>query len=208
MNILAIGAHPDDIEIGCGGTLIKYAKAGHNVFMLILTDGCFGGDPVIRRCEQEKAAKFIGAKKIFWGGFRDTELVENRELILKIDEVISKVKPDIALINYVKDVHQDHRAAAHAGISATRYVKEVLFFEVPTTVHFEPNIFVGIKDILPKKLQLLKMHCSQVNRTKVENLNILESAQSCAIFRGFQGRVKYAEGFCALRVLREIRKKL
>ncbi len=207
MNILAIGAHPDDIEFGCGGTLIKYAQNGHNVFMLILTDGCFGGDPVVRRCEQEKAAKFIGVKKVFWGGFRDTELVESRELILKIDEVVSKVKPDIALLNYIEDIHQDHRAAAQAGISATRYVKEVLFFEVPTTQHFEPDIFVDIKSIILKKLQLLKMHCSQVNRTKVENLSILESVQSCVGFRGFQGRVKYAEGFKALRVLREIRKK-
>ena len=55
-----------------------------------------------------------------------------------------------------------------------------------------------------EKMELLKVHASQVNKTRVENLTILESAESCATFRGFQGRVKYAEGFKALRVLRDI----
>ena len=75
---------------------------------------------------------------------------------------------------------------------------------MPTTQHFEPDIFVDIQDVLDKKLELLKIHASQVDRTKVENLTILESSQSCANFRGYQGRVKYAEGFMALRMVREI----
>jgi LmbE family N-acetylglucosaminyl deacetylase len=141
---------------------------------------------------------------LFWGGFKDTELVDNRDLILKIDEVIKKVKPDTVLINYPDDIHQDHRAAANAGVSATRYIKEVLFYEVPTTRNFEPDIFVDIQDILDDKLELLRLHASQIDKTRVENLTILESASSCATFRGYQGRVKYAEGFKALRILREI----
>jgi hypothetical protein len=59
--------------------------------------------------------------------------------------------------------------------------------------------------VLKKKLRLIGIHASQVNKTRVENLSILESVQSCANFRGYQGRVKYAEGFKALRVLRDIR---
>ncbi len=204
MNILAIGAHPDDIEYGCGGMLLKYSNSGHNVFLLVLTPGDFGGNPDIRMSEQEEAVKFMKVKKLFWGGFRDTELVDNRELIGKIEEVVNQVKPDIVLLNYWDDSHQDHRAVAHAGISATRYIKEVLFYEVPTTQNFEPGIFVDIKYVLKDKLMLLNIHTSQSHRTKVENLTILESAQSCANFRGFQGRVKYAEGFKALRILRDI----
>jgi LmbE family N-acetylglucosaminyl deacetylase len=204
MNILAIGAHPDDIEFGCGGTLLKYGQAGHNISVLVLTEGGFGGDPQIRKKEQTEAANFLGAKDIFWGGFKDTELVDSRELILKIEAVLQQVMPDVVFLNYYDDVHQDHRAASEAGISATRYIKEVLFYEVPTTQHFEPDIFVDIQDELVKKLQLLKIHDSQVEKTRVENLTILESVQSCANFRGFQGRVKYAEGFKALRLLRKI----
>lgn len=204
MNILAIGPHPDDIEIGCGGTLIKYAQKGHHVYMLVLTDGSFGGDPQVRRQEQEAAAAFIGVKQLFWGNYRDTELMGNRELIHVIDKVIAQVNPDTVFLNFWADVHQDHRAAAQAAVSATRYIKEVLFFEVPSTQHFEPDIFVDIQDVLEKKLELLRKHASQVDRTRVENLSILESAQSVANFRGYQGRVRYAEAFKAVRLLREI----
>jgi len=205
MNILAIGAHPDDIEIGCSGTLCKYALASHNVSLFVLTDGSFGGNAEIRRKEQEQSAKIMGVQQLIWGNFRDTELQDNRELIVKIDEIIQKISPDIVFLNYPEDIHQDHRALAQAGVSASRYIKEVLFYEVPTTQHFEPDIFVDIKDVLDTKLELLKIHTSQVDRTRVQNLTILESAQSCANFRGFQGRVKFAEGFKALRLLREIR---
>jgi len=205
MNILAIGPHPDDIEFGCGGSLIKYAQAGNSVYLMILTDGSFGGDPQVRKQEQEASAKFIGAKGLFWGGYRDTELSCSRELIIKIDKLIAEVKPDVVLFNFWADVHQDHRAAAQAAVSATRYTKEVLFYEVPSTQHFEPDIFVDIQDVLDKKLELLGLHSSQVNRTRIENLTIQESARSCANFRGFQGRVKYAEGFKSVRMLRDIK---
>jgi LmbE family N-acetylglucosaminyl deacetylase len=205
MNILAIGPHPDDIEIGCGGTLIKYAQAGHAVSLFVLTDGSYGAEPSVRKQEQEEASKYMGAKGLYWGGYRDTELACSRELIVKIDSVIDQAKPDVVFLNFWADVHQDHRAAAQAAVSATRYIKEVMFYEVPSTQHFEPDIFVDIQDVLDKKLHLLGLHASQVNKTRVENLNILESAQSCANFRGFQGRVKFAEGFKSVRMLREIR---
>jgi len=205
MNILSIGAHPDDIEFGCGGTLIKYAKNKNGVYMFVATEGGFGGDAKIRKMEQMEAAKFIGVKEVFWAGLKDTEVEDNRQLILKIEEIITKINPEIVFLNYPDDVHQDHRALAQAGISASRYVREVLFYEVPTTQRFEPDIFVDIQDVMDDKLKLLQLHTSQVDKTRVKNLTILESAQSCANFRGFQGRVKYAEGFKALRVLREIK---
>ncbi len=204
MNILAIGAHPDDIEFGCGGTLIKYAQKGHNVSMLILTAGEVGGTPEMRMCEQEKAAHFMKVKKIFWGRFKDTEVPRDRSVIMAIEKAIREVKPHMVLFNFLSDIHQDHRALAHAALSATRYIKEVLFYEVPTTQNFEPDVFVDISRVMDKKLKLLKLHCSQVNRTRVENLSILESAKSCAVFRGYQGRVRHAEGFKALRILKEL----
>jgi len=204
MNILAIGAHPDDIEFGCGGALIKYAQKRHNVYLLILTMGGIGGEPGLRKIEQEAAAKFMQAKQVFWGNFQDTELNTNKTVISNIDEAINKTKPQVVFFNFFDDTHQDHRAVAQVSTSATRYVKEVLYYEVPTSQNFQPDIFVDIGDVLEKKLELLKIHASQVDKTKIENLTILESAQSCAIFRGYQGRVKYAEGFKALRILREL----
>jgi len=204
MNILAIGAHPDDIEFGCGGTLLKYAQAGDNVSLLVLTAGGIGASPRVRKQEQENAARFIQAKQLLWGNFQDTKLVVSSQLIATIEDAIKKCEPQIVLFNYLDDIHQDHRTLAQAATSATRYVKEVLYYEVPTSQNFQPEVFVDIKDVLDKKLQLLEIHASQVERTKVENLTILESARSCAIFRGYQGRVKYAEGFKAIRITKEI----
>ncbi|MBU4479646.1 MAG: PIG-L family deacetylase [Candidatus Omnitrophica bacterium] len=204
MDILAIGAHPDDIEIGCGGTLVKYSRKNHNVNLLVLTCGEVGGDPDVRKKEQAASAQAMGAREVFWGDFRDTYLPDDRTLITVIENVINKVKPQVVFINYLYDVHQDHRATAKACLSATRYIKEVLYYEVPTTQNFEPQIFVDIKDVLADKLALLKLHASQVDKTRVEDLSILEIAQSCANFRGFQGRVKYAEGFLPVRILKEI----
>lgn len=204
MNILVIGAHPDDIEIGCGGSLLKYAQAGHNVYLLVLTSGEVGGDPQVRCREQEESAKNIGAKEVFWGNFADTRLMNVRELIDKIEQIIHQVDPQIVFINYLDDVHQDHRALAKACLSATRYIREVLYYEVPTTQNFNPETFVDIGNVFKQKLNLLKLHASQVNRTKVADLSILEIATSMANFRGFQARVKYAEGFSAVRVLKNI----
>ena len=84
MNILAIGPHPDDIEIGCSGTLIKYAQQGHGVFLLIITRGEKGGDSETRYEEQVKAAEIIGARDVFWGGFTDTELLNRGNEIIQL----------------------------------------------------------------------------------------------------------------------------
>jgi len=204
MNILAIGAHPDDIEFGCGGTLMRYAQGGDKVHLLILTAGGIGGRPEKRRSEQEKAARYMKARKVFWGDFYDTEVPRDHSVITLIEDAMKKVRPQLVFFNYLADVHQDHRALAHAALSASRYIREVLYYEVPTTQNFEPDVFVDISSVMQKKLRLLKIHASQMRRTRVKNLSILESAKSCAIFRGYQGRVKYAEGFKALRILRTI----
>jgi len=204
MNILAIGAHPDDVEFGCGGTLLKYADAGHQVFQLIMTSGGVGGDPEQRRKEQEMASNFMKIQKVFWGGFRDTELPLNKESITVIENTINEVQPNVVFFNHIEDTHQDHRVVAQASLSATRHIREVLCYEVPSSRNFQPNIYLDIKDVLAEKMELLRLHSSQTNRTHVQDLTIVESATSCAIFRGYQGRVKYAEGFTPIRILREV----
>lgn len=204
MNILAIGPHPDDIEFGCGGTLLRYGQAGHDLYQMIMTDGCVGGNPATRKREQEKASQMLHMKEIFWAGYHDTELKDGRDPIRKIEEVVNAVHPDVVLVNYPEDSHQDHRATAHAAIAATRNVKEVFFYESPTSMNFNPDIFVDITDILDEKVKLLEIHASQVEKTSIENLKVTEIAKAYAIFRGVQGRVRFAEGFRGLRILRNI----
>ena len=200
MNILAIGAHPDDIEYGCAGTLIKYAERGHHIYLMVLTSGQEGGSSEIRKQEQENAAELMSVQKIFWGGYHDTQLPLNKELIEKIEEVLGEVNPDLILVNYGDDTHQDHRILTQATMSATRYVRNVLFFEVPTTQNFNPQVYVDISDTLERKSQVLNAHASQVMKTNIEDMYIIELAQANATFRGIQGRVKYAEAFAPLRL--------
>ncbi len=202
MKILAIGSHPDDIEFGCGGTLAKLSQQqkDNRINLLIMTYGDKGGKTEIRRQEQNNSAKILRAK-VFWGGFKDTEIPTTRQTIMVIENIIKKTTPDIIFVHHPDDTHQDHRATAYSTTSATRYIKNVLFYEVPTTVNFNPaNVFVDITSSLDKKLQLLKAHKSQVYATRISNLSILEAAQSTAIFRGYQNRTKYAEAFVPLRL--------
>lgn len=199
MNILGVGSHPDDLEFGCGGAFYKLAQAGHKIHLLLITSGEVGGDSRVRRMEQEKSAKILGAK-VYWAGFRDTDIPLTRELIMSIEKCVSQVKPDLVFTHYFEDTHQDHRKVSQATTTATRHVRNVLFYEVPSSMNFTPVVFSDIGLVLAKKLAALKAHRSQVYRTKIPGLSILESARSTAIFRGNQDRAKYAEGFVPLRL--------
>jgi len=200
VKILAVGAHPDDIEFGCGGALIKYAQKGHRVYLMVMTGGGLGGSSAVRTKEQKISGKILGAEKIYWGGYKDTHLVVDVDLIGKLEAVIAAVKPDFIFCNFPDDTHQDHRHLAQAIMSATRYIRNVLFFEGPTTQNFNPQVFVDISDTLDKKVEALQAHHSQVMKTNIEDLSIVEVARSSANFRGIQGRVKFAEAFHSLRL--------
>ena len=199
MNVLAIGSHPDDIEYGCGGSLLRFARKGCNVYLLVATCGEEGGDPETRRREQEESAKLLRAKQVFWGGYPDTRVPLNKELISKIEAVVKKVNPVFIFGHAPHDTHQDHRALSEATVSATRYTKDVLLYEVPTTQDFMPTFFVDIRDTLEDKLNALRAHQSQIDKTRIEDLDILTIAKSNATFRGIQARLKYAEGFLPVR---------
>ncbi len=200
MNILAIGAHPDDIEFGCGGSLIKYADRDHHLFLLIMTEGGLGAPNKVRKAEQLDAKEILGIRRIFWGNYKDTYLEVNKDVINKVENVIAEIKPDFIFCHFPDDTHQDHRHLAQAVISATRYVRNVLFYEGPTTQNLDPQIFIDISDTLDRKTKALEAHRSQIEKTNIENLTIIELARSTANFRGTQGRVKFAEAFRALRL--------
>ncbi len=205
MRILAIGSHPDDIEFGCGGTLIKYTRGGHDLFLMVLTAGGGGGDASLRRREQEAAAAVLGAKEVFWGEYRDTEIPVNQDLIQKIEDVVRGVAPDFIFVHSEEDTHQDHRHLAACTISATRYTRNVLFYEGPTTNTFTPSVFVDIESALEEKVRALQAHASQVLKTNIEGLSIVDLCRASAHFRGIQGRVRCAEGFVPLRLFINVR---
>src|SRR3989441_12963928 len=146
----------------------------------------------------------MGARQVFWGNYKATEVPYNRELIVRIESVIRDVRPAMIFVNYPDDTHQDHRNLAQGAVSATRYVPNFLFFEVPSTQNFTPNCYTNIEKGLDKKLACLEAHRSQVAKTNIEDLTILELAVACANFRAIQAPVKYAEAFQSVRLLLDI----
>ncbi|MEI8173863.1 MAG: PIG-L deacetylase family protein [Deltaproteobacteria bacterium] len=201
MKILAIGAHPDDIEVGCAGTLLKYAKQGHEIYVLIMTEGHKGGESSVRKEEQLRSVEILKPREVIWGRYKDTELSPNmNQIIYDIEEVLKKIKPDFTFVNFGEDTHQDHRALSKATVTASRYIRNVLFYEGPTTHDFSPTVFVDIKETVDDKISMLLAHHSQVMKTNIEGLSIVDIVRSTAVFRGIQGRVQFAEGFIPLRL--------
>jgi LmbE family N-acetylglucosaminyl deacetylase len=200
MNILAIGSHPDDIEFGCGGTIQKLTELGHRVFLLVMTEGSFGGTPSIRKREQVLSAGKLKAVDLFWGGHNDTKVPQSQQAIQGIERIVTKVNPTFVFVHYGRDTHQDHRHTNENTVVATRNVPNVLFYEGPTTIEFAPNVFVDISNNITGKSASLSCHASQVNKTNVRRQSILDIARATAMFRGTQCRTTYAEAFMSLRM--------
>ena len=198
MNILAIGAHPDDIEIGCGGFLLKSTAIGHEVHILIITYGEASGDPHQREIEAKKAVEFIGARGLYFGNKRDTALVPDGTLISVIEEIIEKVKPHLILTHSTSDEHHDHRAVGFATIEAARYYPNILAYENPLTKEFRPEVFVDISDTIKRKVKLLSVYKTQENKAYLKR----NAIYGLASYRAFQSRlkgIKFAEAFQVIK---------
>jgi len=198
--ILALAPHPDDLEIGCGGTLAKHVTRGDEVHIYVATAGEVGGAAKTRRAEQIASAKILGITEIHWGNFEDTHLpVSSQALMAELESIVQKLNPNTVYVNHLDDTHQDHREMAQVARSVTRYVPNVLCYETPSTIGFEPTVYMDTSDTLNLKLQALEAHQSQVERTHVR-LNIIEIAMATAHFRGVQGKMSCAEAFVPIRM--------
>lgn len=197
MQVLAVGAHPDDVELGCGATLLRHVARGDGVTILVMTAGQRGRvDGMSRQVEQEDAAARLGVD-LRWGGFPDGSIPDGPEAIAVIDDAIAATGAEVLYIHARHDTHQDHRATATASMAAGRRLPTVLQFETPSTLNFEPTIYVDVAETLDAKLAALRSHLSQVLR---EGPVDLEAIEAQARFRGSQGRIRYAEGFEAARL--------
>jgi LmbE family N-acetylglucosaminyl deacetylase len=192
LRVLAIGAHPDDIELGCGGTLLAHRARGHRVSMLVMSRGESGPQDLTSRVsEQEDAAKIIGAD-LFWGDFEDAAIPGTRDAVDMIQATMADVRPDVIYTHTPNDSHQDHRAIALASLGAARRSCRVLQYEAPSSLGFTPTLYVDIRDELEGKLDALRAHTSQVLRNGLVDLEAIEAQ---ARYRGFQARVRLAEAF-------------
>lgn len=198
MKILALGAHPDDIEIACGGSLAKLCDEGHTIVGLIVSGGECGGNSSFRRREAMKGAEFLGINRVEIMDFPDTRL-DNfvLEISQQIEIVVNELKPDIVFTHSIHDIHQDHRAVHYATMRACRNLGTILCYESPSiTQYFQPNVFVNIEQYVDIKIESIREHEDQNKKSYVQP----EQVYGKAIFRGIQAKLKQAEGFEAIRI--------
>jgi two-component system, NtrC family, response regulator HydG len=160
--VLAIGAHPDDIEIGAAGTLLAHRAAGDTIAMLTLSRGTRGSEEDRRIRESQKAAEVIGAR-LFLKDLDDTRIPESDPTIGIMEEVIAEVQPTIIYTHSVNDVHQDHRNTHRATMMASARVGQVYCYQSPSaTIDFRPAHFVAIDQHIGLKLRAIGIFGSQI----------------------------------------------
>jgi LmbE family N-acetylglucosaminyl deacetylase len=192
MNVLAIGAHPDDIELGCGAALLAHRRRGDRVHLLVMTAGGRGPqDDRSRVEEQEDAAALLGAG-LLWGTFEAGAVPDGRESVDLIQRAVVVTGADVVYSHVPRDTHQDHRATGSATLAACRRVSRVLLYEAPTTVGFQPSVYVDVRGLVEAKLDLLRAHVSQVLKNGLVDLEAIEAQ---ARYRGFHARLRWAEAF-------------
>ncbi len=209
LKIIAIGAHPDDIELACGGTLADSIKKGHDVTMVIVTGNSsvdhYGNS--IRtdfeaKSEQLNASEKLGVTKIEVLGFDDMDVPYSKELVSSLDKIINDVQPNIIFTHFVFDTHQDHIRTAKATLSAARKQNTILLYEPINPsgrgyIPFRAQVYFDITSTIENKINSLKEHKSQYQ--KYGN-NWLEGVRARAKFRGFEMGVDYAECFELVRM--------
>lgn len=217
MRILAVGAHPDDLEILCAGTLARYTQQGNKVIMCHVTNGDKGHYEVpphelapIRQREAENAAEVIGADIIDLG-LPDAGLAVDIPTRMVVVDVIREAAPDIIITHSPDDYAPDHVAASRLVFDASyictapsvktvrkahSIVTPIFYMDTLAGMNFIPEEYVDITDTIETKKSMLSMHKSQLDWLEEHGgLDIMDFVETTARFRGLQAGVRYAEAF-------------
>jgi bacillithiol biosynthesis deacetylase BshB1 len=184
VDLLAIAAHRDDVELTCGGTLAKAARAGHRVGIIDLTQGEMGtrGDAKTRAAEAERAAKTLGVALRLNAGMRDAHLENNEASRKSLVELIRRLKPRVVILPFPVGRHPDHRIASELGRDAcylaglAKYAPEaggeahrpykLLFALAYREDPVKPTFVVDISDVFETKMQAIRCYGSQFDGAK------------------------------------------
>jgi len=223
-NVLVVVAHPDDEVLGCGGTIARLAKAGHDIYTLILGEGVTARDNTRNRNKRQQeitdlksearaANKLLGVREVFFADFPDNrfDTVALLDVIKCVEKIKHETKAQIIFTHHAHDLNVDHQVAYKAVVTATRPlpgepVKEVYSFEVPSSTEysfplkFSPNVFFDISKTLALKQKALEKY-----KTEIRPFPHPRSVKGIAIHAaawGLKTGVAYAEPFETVRVLR------
>lgn len=226
MNILAIAAHPDDVEEMVYGTLMKYRQRGDNIYIALATSGNIGSNhsasraeiAATREGEQLDAAKALDAKVKFMR-FDDEDLIDTVESRRAFLNAIRWANPDVIFTHSPLDTSPDHNMCARLVIANLLIIgaklveteeapmnmdekKPSLFFwDIPGGFKFEPEAYVDISDVIEPKIAAIAAHKSQLDWMEgYLNHDYLESMRVQSRFRGYQYGCMYAEGFVGYQI--------
>ena len=212
-NVLAIGAHPDDVEFGCFGTLIKHIRNKDKVIICLMFNSTvkdsFSGEYTRKMensiIEAQDASYYIGAELIRLN-YQDTQIPFNNKTIGDLEKIIVENKINTIYTHWGGDTHQDHINTLNSTLAASRMVNNVFCYEqvpLPRVCMNYPvaNYYINITDTLKDKIQACKFHKSQINKYKSIGIDILDNLKTLAKFRGNQSQIKYAEAFNILKMV-------
>jgi N-acetylglucosamine malate deacetylase 1 len=194
MRVLAFGAHPDDLEIGMGGTIARHAAIGDHVHMVVTT---IPNHREVRREEAERAAAVLGADLTVLD-IPLEDMSHSRALVRKFDLLLESMVPDVIYTHWNMDSHQDHNAVALATITASRHnTCALLMYEqtIPGGIvpwAFRAQSYVDITSYMPMKMESIAMHKSQV---RANGDLWVQGVKGRAMYRGYQINAEYAEAF-------------
>ena len=176
LDILAFGAHPDDVELFAGGTMAKMAALGYATGIIDMSRGELGtrGTPAVRRREAEKAAKILGVKMRSTLGLADGDVPVTRQARMKVIRALRQYRPQIVLTHHWDDRHPDHvntsrlvaEAVHHSGLAKIRTGQEryrpptLLFFKIPANV--PPSFVVDVSDFAGQRSAAIQAYQSQL----------------------------------------------
>lgn len=220
MTVLGIGAHPDDLEILCGGTLARLADEGHEVHLCVLTDGSLGSpDPAPEQTAAQRYAEAAAATAVIggvlhWVGEPDGFLCTGPPQRRAVVEVIRRAQPDLMIIHSAQDYHPDHRAASQLAVdarllstasalplaaAALTTPPQIWFMDTLGSAEFLPETWVDTTAVADRKAEMIACHRSQNDLMRAEaGFDYVDLARRQGSARGLQCGTEFAEAFRAL----------
>jgi LmbE family N-acetylglucosaminyl deacetylase len=207
MKVVAIGAHPDDMEFGAGGTLAKHLYSGDEVHGVLCTLGGVSGDAIERKEESYKAASILGMDNFTVIDYPIGQLNKpSLNFTIEMVKILSQIKPDRIYTHTSFDYHQVHYSVNKAVTQAAKKlnIRDVLFFEIlsSTSTEFRPNAFVDVTGFIEKKIKSLQAHKSQATTRFYLQPNVIRSLANTRYVWGKVGSDSggFAEAFMVSRL--------
>ncbi|HDS3827819.1 TPA: PIG-L deacetylase family protein [Morganella morganii] len=207
MKIWFIGAHFDDIEIGCGGTAAKLISQGHECHVTIVTNSGYSDEygnivreSSVARDEGLAGLKTLGFKYINELNLETGKLTHGHQLIHELEKLSKEIKPDIVFTHWDQDVHQDHAAVAKSSFTVCRKAGSILMYRpnwYRTSVQFHESIFVDVSDFYQIKKNAINMHVSEVTKFGKHWESFIEAQDKA---RGMEINAEFAESFQVVKL--------